>query len=91
MCLDIRKVKSMEKLKTATGKEFSCDYFNAYPQERQINIRVVGETVVRVATVFSDPNETVQLWWDGQYASMYTKVLAIVPESGAVRVVLGRE
>lgn len=80
----------MEKLKTATGKEFSCDYFNPFPQEGQINIRIVGETIAKVAEVFSNPRETVQMWWEGQYASQYTNVLAIVPETGAIRVVLKR-
>lgn len=78
----------MEKLKTATGKEFNCDYFNPFPQEGQLNIRIVGESLATIATVFADPRETVQLWWEGQYASQYTQILAIVPETGAVRVVL---
>lgn len=78
----------MEKLKTATGKEFDCDYFNPFPQEGQLNIRIVGESLATIATVFADPRETVQLWWEGQYASQYTHILAIVPETGAVRVVL---
>lgn len=78
----------MEKLKTATGKEFNCDYFNPFPQEGQLNIRIVGESLATIATVFADPRETVQLWWEGQYAAQYTQILAIVPETGAVRVVL---
>lgn len=81
-------METMAKLKTATGKEFSCDYFNPFPQAGQLNVRIVGETVARVAEVFSDPQDTVQLWWEGQYAAQYTGVLAIVPETGAVRVVL---
>lgn len=78
----------MEKLKTATGKEFDCDYFNPFPQEGQLNIRIVGESLATIATVFADPRETLQLWWEGQYAAQYTQILAIVPETGAVRVVL---
>ena len=78
----------MEKLKTATGKEFNCDYFNPFPQEGQLNIRIVGESLATIATVFADPRETMQLWWEGQYAAQYTQILAIVPETGAVRVVL---
>ena len=78
----------MEKLKTATGKEFDCDYFNPFPQEGQLNIRIVGESLATIATVFADPRETVQLWWEGQYAAQYTQILAIVPETGAVRIVL---
>lgn len=81
----------MDKLKTATGKEFDCDYFNPFPQAGQINVRILGENLVRVVTIFSDPRETVQMWFGSQYASSYTNVIAIVPEGNAVRVVLGKE
>ena len=81
----------MDKLKTATGKEFDCDYFNPFHEAGQINIRVLGKHLVYVATVFSEPSETVQLWWENSYAAGYTKLVAIVPEGDAIRVVLGKE
>lgn len=81
----------MEKLKTATGKEFDCDYFNPFPPVWQVNLRVLNTPLSTVATVFSNPNETVQLWCGEQYAANYTKLVAIVPESNAIRVVLGKE
>lgn len=81
----------MEKLKTATGKEFNCDYFNPFPQVGQINIRVLDVPLATIATVFADPMETVQMWCKNQYAAQYTKLIAIVPESNAIRIVLGRE
>ena len=81
----------MDKLKTATGKEFDCDYFNPFPPVGQVNLRVLNTPLATVATVFSNPNETVQLWCDGVYASQYTKLVAIVPEGNAIRVVLGKE
>ena len=81
----------MDKLKTATEKEFDCDYFNPFPEAGQINIRVIGKPLVYVATVFSDKSETVQLWWETAYAAGYTKLVAIVPEGDAIRVVLGKE
>ena len=81
----------MDKIITATGKSFNCDYFNPFEPARQLNIRIVGATLVEVATVFSDPRETVQLWWGSNYEAMYTKVVAIVPEANAIRVVLGKE
>lgn len=84
----------MEKLKTATGKEFDCDYFNPFPPVGQTNLRVLNTPLTTVASVFSDPNETVQLYCgdgDGmQYASQYTRLVAIVPEGNAVRIVLGK-
>ena len=81
----------MEKLKTATGKEFDCDYFNPFPPVGQVNLRVLNADLATVATVFSNPTETVQLWCGSQYASQYTKLVAIVPEGNAIRVVLGKE
>ena len=81
----------MEKLTTATGKTFDCDYFNLFPPAGQVNIRVLGVSLVDAATVFSNPAETVQLWWGREYVSHHTKVVAIVPEGNAIRVVLGKE
>lgn len=81
----------MEKLTTATGKQFDCDYFNPSEVTRQTNLRVLNETIVNVAMVFSDPNETVQLSRGNMSASQYTKLVAIVPVGNAIRVVLGRE
>lgn len=85
----------MEKLKTATGKEFDCDYFNTCQTVSQINVRVLNTPLTTVATVFSDQTETVQLFYGdvagAQYASQYTKLIAIVPEGNAIRVVLGKE
>lgn len=81
----------MEKLKTATGREFDCDYFNPFPPVGQVNLRVLNTSLATVVTVFSNPNDTVQLWFDGQYAAKYTKLVAIVPEGNAIRVVLGKE
>lgn len=81
----------MEKLTTAKGKQFDCDYFNPFTPASQVNIRVVGISLVEAASVFGNPAETVQLWYDKQYLAHYTKVLAIVPEGDAVRIVLGKE
>lgn len=81
----------MEKLKTATGKEFECDYFNPFPPANQVNLRVLNTSLATVAAVFGDPKETVQMWYDGQYAAQYTRLVAIVPEGDATRIVLGKE
>lgn len=81
----------MEKVRTATGKEFDCDYFNPYAPASQVNIRVLNASIVTVASVFSNPIETVQLFYGRDYLAHHTKVLAIIPEGNATRVVLGKE
>lgn len=81
----------MDNLETANGIKFRCDYFNPSEITQQLNLRVLGDTLVRVATVFSTQTETVQLRCDGVYAANFTRLVAIVPEGDAIRVVLGKE
>lgn len=81
----------MDELTTSNGKNFKCDYFNLSPKGNQINLRIVGESLIRVVMVFSDPKETEQMWCGSQYASGYTTIVAIIPEGNAIRVVLGKE
>lgn len=81
----------MSKIKTATGKEYECDYFNPAPTLGQINLRILNESLATVVSIFSDARETIQMTWENQYAAQYTKLIAIVPEMDAVRVVLGKE
>ena len=81
----------MEKIKTATGKEFDCIYFNPFPPMGQVNISIVNTSISELASVFSNPTETVQLWYGAQYLAYHTKLLAIVNDGDAIRVVLGKE
>lgn len=81
----------MKKIKTATGKEFDCTYFNPFPPMGQVNISIVNTPISGLASVFSNPAETVQLWYGDQYLAYHTKLLAIVNDNDAIRVVLGKE
>ena len=81
----------MDKVKTATGKEFDCTYFNAFQPLEEVNISILNASFATLATVFSDPKETVQLWYMDQYLAHYTKLIAIVNDGDAIRVVLGKE
>lgn len=81
----------MEKIKTATGKEFECIYFNPFPPMGQVNISIANTSFSVLASVFSNPIETVQLWYGDQYLAYHTKLLAIVNDGDSIRVVLGKE
>lgn len=80
-----------DKLKTATGKFFDCIYFNPFPPLRQVNISIVNVDFMTLASVFSNPKETVQLWYGNQYLAHHTKLVAIIDDGDAIRVVLGKE
>lgn len=45
----------MFKIKTATGKEFDCDYANSMPDIAFI--RIVGRTLEEIRKIFSDGAE----------------------------------
>ena len=81
----------MEKLKTATGKVFDSDYLAVITTPAQAYIRILNVPLAEVATVFSNPAETVQIWHGDHYLSYYTRLVAIVPEPSAVKVVLSKE
>lgn len=81
----------MDKIKTATGKVFDSDYISVIPSPQQAYIRVLNASLAEVATVFGDPNETVQLWHGQYYLTYFTHLVAIVPEPGAIKVVLAKE
>lgn len=81
----------METVKTATGKVYQSDYLSVIPMPPQAYIRILNTPLAEVATVFSNPTETIQLWHGNYYLASYTHLVAIVPEPGAVKVVLSKE
>lgn len=81
----------MEKIRTATGKEFLCDTVSMLENSKRLYITIEGSTISEIATVFSNPSETVQLYYGKLYIAQFTKLVAIVPQNGAVRVTLTKE
>lgn len=81
----------MDHIRTATGKTFESDYLATITSPQQAYFRVVGTSISRVAEVFGNPLETVQLWHGDVYLSGYTKLVAIIPEAGAIKVALEKE
>ena len=79
------------KIKTATGRFLDCDYMNHSDTNRQANLRILNSTFPEVAAVFANPSESCQLWFDGDYVSGFTKLLAIRDDGDAIWVVLGKE
>lgn len=81
----------MEKIKTATGKEFDSEYVSATPELNRCYVVVKNADISTVATVFSDPAETAVLTRGETVIEGYTKLLAILPENGNFRVNLRKE
>lgn len=81
----------MEQIKTATEKRFQSDYIAMIETPPRVYIRIVGRSLSEVVAIFGNPTETIQIWYGNQYFSNYTHLIAIVPESGAVKVILSKE
>ena len=81
----------MEKIRTATGKEFDCDSLSMIEDPVRLYIRIHNASIATVAEVFSDPRETMQLYYGEIYISQLTKLLGIIPENGMIRVNLTKE
>ena len=81
----------MKELITATGRKIPCDYFNPNQPVPQVDIEINGLSVAEAASIFSNKEETKQLWYGKQYIANYTRLVAIIPFSGSIRVVLGKE
>lgn len=81
----------MEQIKTATGKCFQSDYIAVIDAPPRVYIRIVGVSLSEVASTFGNAAETIQIWYGEQYFAHYTHLVAIVPERGAVKVILSKE
>lgn len=81
----------MDKVRTATGKTFDSDYIATIPSPARAFIRIANEPLATVASVFGDRNETVSIQHGAHLLTRYTRLVAIIPEMDAVKVVLDKE
>ena len=81
----------MDTVKTASGKTFNSDYIATIPYPARAYIRICGVSLAQAAEVFGNREETVQLWHGEHYLAMYTRLVALVPEGDAIKVVLAKE
>ena len=81
----------MTKIKLSGGRELECDYLSHSEKHRQATIRIKNASITEIAAVFSNPAETAAMWFENDYAAGFTKLLAMIDDGDAVRVVLGKE
>ena len=81
----------MDTIKTANGKTHECISLSAIDSPCRLYIRIVNSTLSEVATTFGDKEETKELLYGDILLIGYTKLLSIVIEDTAIRVVLTKE
>ena len=81
----------MDTIKTSSGKTYDCDFLSAIDNPCRLYIRVINSTLSEVATTFGDKEETNELLYGDILLTGYTKLLSMVIEDPAIRVVLTKE
>lgn len=81
----------MEKLKTATGKTYDCDFAVTIQNPPQLFLCIHNETFPTIAAVFSDSKETTQLWHEERYFSDFTKLVSLSQDGSVIQVALAKE
>lgn len=81
----------MEKIVTATGKKFDCEYLATLPSPQWAYIRISNADIGTVATVFSDRAETQELTFGEITLTGYTRLKNIMPETECIRITLEKE
>lgn len=80
----------MDKIITATGKEFDCDYLTVRHSSNRAFIRVIAP-IETVASVFYNKAETAKLTYCGETLTGYTKFVSIINEGDVFKVSLDKE
>ena len=81
----------MDIVKTANGKVYECGSLSAINSPCRLYIRIVNSTLPEIATTFGDKEETKELLYGNILLTGYTKLLSMVIEDTAIRVVLTKE
>lgn len=81
----------MDTIKTASGKTYTTDLVSVIDTPCRAYVRIVNSTLPEVATTFGDKEETKELLYGNILLIGYTKLLSIVIEDTAIRVVLTKE
>ena len=81
----------MDTIKTSSGKIYECGSVSAIDSPCRLYIRVVNSTLPEVATTFGNKEETKELLYGNILLVGYTKLLSMVIEDTAIRVVLTKE
>lgn len=80
----------MDKIITATGKEFDCDYLTVRHSSNRAFIRVFAP-IETVASVFGNKAETAKLTYCEESLIGFTKFISIINEGDAFKVCLEKE
>ena len=81
----------MDTIKTLNGKIYECSSLATIDNPCRLYIRIANSTLPEVATTFGNKEETKELLYGNILLIGYTKLLSMIIEDTAIRVVLTKE
>ena len=78
----------MDIFTLASGASYRCDLFATIPSPRRVYINIIGEPLMDVVRVFSNPEETKMITYIDNCIYGFTRLASIVPGDNSVRVCL---
>lgn len=74
----------MVDLVTATGKRFDSDYFVEHRPSKSVYFSVIGVSEEIVRTIFTDPEETCRMEYNGKTYDDFTNLEEIAEEDKGI-------
>lgn len=81
----------MDTIKIASGKIYECSSLSTIDSPCRLYIRITNATLSEIATTFCNKEETKEILYGNILLTGYTKLLSMVIEDTAIRVVLTKE
>lgn len=81
----------MNVIKTTNGITYDSDYVSVIENPDRLYIRIINSNLQNIATTFGTKEELSTIYYEDLYFTGYTKLIALVPEGEAIRVVLTKE
>ena len=81
----------MNTVKTTNGMIYDSDFVSVIDNPHRLYIRIINSDLPNVAITFCNKEELSTIYYEDLCFIGYTKLIALVPEGEAVRVILTKE
>ena len=81
----------MNTIRTTSGIIYDSDYVSVIENPDRLYIRIINSSLQNIAITFGNKEELSTIYYEDLCFAGYTKLIALVPEGEAIRVVLTKE
>jgi hypothetical protein len=81
----------MNIVKTTNGIIYNSDFVSVIDNPNRLYIRIINSNLQDIAITFGNKEELSTIYYEDLCFTGYTKLIALVPEGDAIRVILTKE